>query len=178
VQAPALDLLYSVLVGGWPDRTDLLEVRELGFDDRVDLLGEVGLARAGGFFDDVRDLLATTHDHRTAGSRAVPVRRHAVVLEELDLELEDPPHVLGCQRCGDGVRQMLHDPLERVFGIEQRGWRSAGETAGLAGDDPRGDPDDQPDNEEPGDVLDDETAVRRRSRRAQTRRFRRAWRAT
>ena len=104
-------------------RADRPQVGELGLDDRVHLLRQVGLAGRGGPLEDVVDRLGAADHHRRprVGRRAVD--RHALALEVLELEAEDPADVVGRERRGDEVGHVLHDPVERLVDVEHRGRR-------------------------------------------------------
>src|SRR5437016_12644455 len=85
-------------VGLGTDRTDRAEVVQLGLDDRVDLLGQVGLAGLRSPGQDVFDGLGAPHDDVTGGMRRRAVAGESLALDELELELQDPAHVVRGER--------------------------------------------------------------------------------
>src|SRR4051795_2602811 len=105
---------------GGTNGTDRAQVAQLRVDHAVHLLGQVVLAGGGATFEHVVDRLGPADHDRTRGVGGVTVRRHALALEELHLELEDAPHVLDGERRGNVVRQMVDDPRQRVVEVVQR----------------------------------------------------------
>ena len=140
-----------VRAGRPADRSDEPQVGELALDDGLDLLGQVRLAGRGGALEDVVDGLAGAEDDRRPAARRRAVDRHALALEELELEVEDAPDVVRGQRRGDDVRQVPHDPVVRVVGVEDRGGRLLGHPRRLAEHEHGRDREHQPDDDEPDD---------------------------
>src|SRR3954451_6930596 len=133
------------------DRSDRPQVAQLRVDHPVDLLGEVALTRRCAPFEHVVDGLRATDHDRTGRVGGRPVRRHALALEEVDLELEDPPHVVDGERGGDLVGEVLDDPRQRIVEVVERRRRLLGDARRLTSDEERGDADRDPDHEEPDD---------------------------
>src|SRR5215217_5278915 len=71
------------LAGLRSDRPDGPQIRDLGGEHRIHLLGEVRLARSGGTLDDVRDGLGAADDDGRRRVLGGPVARDTLALEEL-----------------------------------------------------------------------------------------------
>ena len=119
--------------------------------DGMNLLGQVLVSRHPSPFEDVVDGLRAADDDVTRRMRRRAVARHALALEILELETEDSVHVVGGERGGNDLGQVLDDPLVRLLGVEHRRRRFGCHPARLPYDEPRRDRTRDADHQQRGD---------------------------
>src|SRR5215213_900476 len=141
----------GVALGGGTDCTDRPQVAQLRLDDAVHLLGQVALTGRRAALEYVLDRLRPTDHDRARRVRGGTVRRHALALEELHLELEHAPHVVDGECRGDVVGQVVDDPGQRVVEVVERGRWLLRDARRLPRDEERGDADHHPHHQEPDD---------------------------